>query len=446
MSTAAAAQPPTSLRLALLIWLGQAVSLLGSGLTSFGLGVWTYQSTGGVTRYALIMLCATLPGIVLGPLAGALVDRWDRRWVMVLSDSAAGLSTLAVTVLLWRGLLQPWHVYLSSAVASAASAFQGPAFAVLLSTLVPVAHLGRMNGLVQLGLASSQLLAPLASAWLLGAIGLQGILLLDAATFLLAVLPLLVLRLPQAHTAPAPHEQPPPLLESIRAGGLYLASQPGLRVLLLLLAGGNFFTGAVEVLVTPLVLSLADVKALGALNMAGGLGLLAGSVVMSAWGGPERKVYGVLLTQACCGLALMGVGLTTTLPLLAAIAFAFFFGIPILNSACHAIFQRKVPLELRGRVFALMGTVSGAMLPLAYTLSGPLADRVFEPALRPGGALVPLLGGLVGTGPGRGIALMFMLSGGLTLAVALLAALYGPLRRVEQEEASPSQPLPSLPG
>ena len=442
----AAPAPGFSLGRSLAVWLGQVVSLLGSSLTSFALGVWTYQTTGGVTRFALIMLCATLPGVLLGPVTGALVDRWKLRRVLLLSDFTAGLMTLLLAVLLLTGQLRPWHAYFTTAVVSVASAFQQPAFAVLVSTVVPPEHLGRANGFLQLGLACAQLGAPLASAFLLAAVGLQGILLIDAASFVLGVLPLLALHIPERHLASPSEEQRPSLLAAVREGGAYLKNSSGLLALLAFLAASNFVTGVVEVLVTPLVLALADVTALGMLTTAGGVGLLVGSVVMSAWGGPRRQLHGVLAFQLTCGLCLVLVGLGTSLPLLAGVAFAFFFGLPIINGSSQSILQRTVPLPLRGRVFAFSGAITGMMVPLAYAVSGPLADLVFEPALRPGGALVPLLGTLVGTGPGRGIALMFVLAGALTLLLTGLAALYRPLRTLEskpEEDPGPAAAGPS---
>ncbi len=439
------AAPPFPVKTAISIWLGQVLSLLGSGLTSFALGVWTYKTTGDVTQYALVMLAATLPGILLGPVAGALVDRWNRRWVLVLSDVAAGLSSLVLALLLFNGLLQPWHAYITTAVVSAASAFQHPAFSVLVSTVVPPQHLGRANGLVQVGLAFSQLMAPMLSATLIELIELKGILIIDATTLALGTLPLLLARIPREHLVSSSSEERPSLLASIREGGVYLRTTPGLLALIGFLAASNFITGTVEVLVTPLVLSFADVRTLGALTTAGGLGMLAGSLVISAWGGPKRLVNGVLGFQFTCGLALICVGLALSIPVLACVAFAFFFGLPIINGSSQAILQRTVPLAMRGRVFAVTSTITGAMLPLAYTVAGPLADHVFEPAMATGGRLAPLLGTVFGEGPGRGIALMFFLAGALTLLVTLLSTLYRPLRELEAHprEAPSAEPAVS---
>lgn len=417
----------------LLIWLGQVVSLLGSGLTSFALGVWTYETTGGVTRFALVMLAATLPAIVLGPVAGALVDRWNRRWVLVISDMVAGLMTVVLAVLLFSGHLRPWHAYITTAIVSVANAFQQPTFSVLVSMVIPPGQLGRANGLIQLGLAFSQLAAPITSAWLLATLQLQGVLLVDAITFVLGMLPMLLLRIPSQYLVPPPRKEHPPILASVVEGGAYLKAAPGLMALLGFVATSNFLSGIVELLVTPLVLSLTDVTMLGVLATTGGLGLLAGGLVMSAWGSPKHLVLGVLGAQLACGGCLVLVGMVTSISLLAGIAFCFFFSISIISGSSQAILQRQVPLQLRGRVFAFTGTITGGMLPLAYAIAGPLADLVFSPALRPGGVLVPLLAGLIGEGPGRGIAAMFFFSGLLTILLTMVALSYRPLRTLDNQ-------------
>ncbi len=453
--TASGAMPTPSfpLRLALGVWLGQVASLTGSALTNFALGVWMYQTTGGVTRFALVMLCATVPCVLLGPVAGALVDRWNIRRVLLLSDLTSGLMTLVLALLISSGQLRPWHAYVTTAIGSVAYAFQQPAFDVLVSTVVPRQHLGRANGFLQMGWACAELGAPLMSAALLVTIGLEGVLLIDAATFALGILPLLLLRIPERHSVSASAAEQPTLLSAVREGGAFLRGSSGLLPLLGFVAFSNFITGIVEVLLTPLVLALADVTALGMLTTAGGFGLLVGSVVMSTWGGPRRQVLGVLSLQLSCGLSLVLVGFGTSLPVLAGVAFTFFFGLPIINGSSQAILQRIVPLPLRGRVFAFSGAITWMMAPLAFVTCGPLADRVFESALRPGGALVPYLGAIIGTGPGRGIALMFVLAGALTILLTAVAALYRPLRTLEAEqleedfdEATESLPsLPSLP-
>jgi DHA3 family macrolide efflux protein-like MFS transporter len=147
------------MRAFMIVWLGQLISLVGSGLSSFALGLWVYQRSGSVTQFALIALCAVLPRIVLAPLAGALVDRWDRRMVMILSDAGASLSTLILALLLLAGQLAVWQVYLAVALSAGCAAFQEPAYAAALTQLVPRDGFGRANGMVQLAQAAADIAA-----------------------------------------------------------------------------------------------------------------------------------------------------------------------------------------------------------------------------------------------------------------------------------------------
>src|SRR5437660_5158258 len=189
------------MRTFILIWSGQLVSLLGSGLTSFGLGVWVYQRTGSATKFALIALFSSLPGIIAAPFAGAISDRWDRRRMLITCDLGAGLSTLVIALLLYVGRLEVWHIYIIVAVKSFFSISQGPAYAAATTLLVPKRHLGRASGMVQFSEAVGQIAAPILAVILIATIQLWGVIFVDFATFLFAVLVLLSTQIPRVPTA-----------------------------------------------------------------------------------------------------------------------------------------------------------------------------------------------------------------------------------------------------
>src|SRR5215213_5137860 len=195
------------LRTFIIVWFGQLVSLVGTGLTSFGLGVWVFQRTGSATEYALISVFAVLPGILLSPVAGVIVDRHDRRKIMILSDSVAALSTLVIALLYVSGTLAVWHIYISAMVSSASSAFQFPAYSASTSLLVPKQHLGRASGMMRSASAISLIISPALAGVLVVQIGLQGIIAIDFSTFLVAMLALAVVRFPAVpRRADASHE------------------------------------------------------------------------------------------------------------------------------------------------------------------------------------------------------------------------------------------------
>jgi MFS family permease len=417
----------------LIVWSGQLISLVGSGLTSFALGVYIYQRTGAATPLALSMVAATLPSLILLPFAGALVDRWDRRRVLILSDTGAALVTLALWALLASGRLEVWHVYAGNAVVSALGAFQRPAYMALPSLLVPKSQFGRVGGLMQLADAVSAIVAPLAAGYLYAVIGMEGVFLVDFATFLFAVSTLLVVRIPRPAPQPGAAAARGSLLHQAAFGWEYLRARRGLMGMLILFAVVNFALGFYSALFTPLVLSSFGSEALGTLLSISGLAMLGGSLVMSAWGGTRRKIWTLLGAISISGLGMAAVGLRPDLLLMGAGNLILFGFAPIANAASQAIWLAKVAPDVQGRVFATRMMIGSAITPLAYLVAGSLADRLAEPLMAEGGALAGSAGRLLGVGPGRGYGLIVVFTGLVVVLAPVVAAFMRPIRRVEVE-------------
>lgn len=423
------------MRAFLTMWAGQTVSLLGSSLTSFALGVWVYQRTGSVTKFALIAFFASLPGLLVSPVAGALVDRWDRRRTLILSDSLAAVTSVILLVLLWdesRNLLEVWHIYVLTAVSSVSNALQWPAFTAATTLLVPKHQYGRASGLSQMGLALSQILAPLLGALMLQWVRMRGILIVDLATFGVAVLALLAVRFREPDRT-AEKDAPRSLWQESTVGWTYLRQRPGLMALLILFANTNFNLGMLQALLPPLILSFASSTSLGTVLSIAGVGMLTGTLAMGVWGGPKRRVHGIFAGLLVQGLILLVGGWQPSVLLVGTAAFIFLFTLPFVNGCSQAIWQAKVPPGLQGRVFAVRRMVAMSSMPAAYFLAGPLADRVFEPMLAPGGALSGSVGAVIGVGRGRGIGFLFMLLGLLVVSGLAVAVSYPRLRQVEDE-------------
>ncbi len=417
-----------------LVWLGQLVSLLGSSLTNFALDVWVYQQTGSVTQLSFLILFTTLPYVIISPLAGILVDNWNRRWVMILSDSGAALSTLTIAALLLTGQIQICHIYLASAVSSSLTACQWPAYKASTTLLVPKKHLGRASGMIQLAQALGQLLAPILAGLLLGFIQLSGIFVLDLSSFLFALTTLLLVRFPHHKVTLCQEPNKTSLLTQALYGFYYLRARSGLLALLLFFASSNFLVGILHVLTYPLVLSFASPAQLGTIMSLGGVGMVIGSLLMSTWGSGRQKYIDILFCfMLLNGFSMMVAGLSPSVFLFAMAAFLFFLGLPFINSCAQVIFQKKVAPDVQGRVFSLNGAICGSCLPLAYLVAGPLADRIFEPLMTVNGPLARTIGQLIGTGPGRGIGLMFIVLGTLTMLMTIIAYQYDSLRLVEDE-------------
>lgn len=411
-----------------LVWLGQLVSVVGSALSAFVVGVWVYLETGSVTQFVLIQFCAVVPGILASPVAGLITDRWNRRRIMVSADLGAGASTAVLLTLVTTDSLGVWPIYLTTAVTATCNAFHLIAFTALVPALVPKRHLGRINGLMQIT-QGVQIAAPLVAGALLALVGLRGVLLIDLVAMAVAVSTLLAARLPAAAIKPEPTERP----EGIGAGLRYLRGRPGLVNLVVVFALWNFVFAIAGGLVQPLILSFSSPATLGALMAAGGSGLFIGSLVMTAWGGPKRRVDGIYLGLVLGAIFLVLHSLHPSAWLIAIAAPAFLFTLPLMNTACTTLIQTKVDPAVLGRVLGAVRMISQAAMPFAFLLIGPLSDGVFEPLMAADGALAGSVGALIGVGEGRGIALIFMVAGVLMLALAGHAYSRPRLRNIDVE-------------
>ncbi|HEX2080626.1 MAG TPA: MFS transporter [Longimicrobium sp.] len=448
MSAPDAGAPP-GFRTFVLVWAGQLVSGVGTGFTSFALGVWVYRATGSVTAFSLILVAATLPTVLLLPFAGALVDRWDRRRTMIVADTVSASATLALALLLYADRLQIGYIYLAAMVYAACAAFQWPAYSAATTLLVPRHLLGRAAGMVEFAYATAGILSPLLAGILIGRIGIPGVMLVDCATTLAAVGTLAAVRFP-GPKARAETGARPSLWTDVRFGVRYVAERPGLTRLLAFFSSINLFANFNHVLAVPLVLSFATPAVLGATLSTGAVGILLGGAVMSAWGGPRRRVRGIVLGGVVLGVSMVVAGLRPWAPLVAAGLFLFNLWAPVMNGCSQAVWQVKVPAELQGRIFAIRRMIATCTAPVCYLSAGPLADRVFAPLMADGGALAGALGPLLGgTGPGRGIGLLFVVMGGMCILVAVAGLLSPGLMRMEDDvpDALPDglpEPRPAL--
>ncbi len=228
-----------------------------------------------------------------------------------------------------------------------------------------------------------------------------------------------------------------------------LKARPGLFGLLLYFALVNFLLNGVGVLTGPMVLAFGSSTTLGVVQVASGAGLLLGSLAMSAWGGPRRRIAGVIGAIALAALGGLAMGVRPWAPLVSCGVAWFLFWIPVAAGSSQAIFQSKVVPGAQGRVFAVRSMISSSMMPLATLAAGPLADYVFDPLMATDGALGSTwVGQVVGTGPGRGIGLMYILSSLLLIAVSALAWTNPRIRMMEEDlpDAMPDQASAPAPG
>ncbi len=410
--------------------------MLGSSLSRFALMVWIWERTGEATPLVMVGFFGLLPSLLFGWLIGSLVDRWNRQQVMMAADLTAGLGTVALFVLLSLNQLEVWHLYVVSFIAGSAGLFQYLAYSASVSMMLPKEQYARAGGLISLAEYASKVAAPPLAGLLIGRIGLSGILLIDTCTFLFAVGVLLLVRIPQPEVKADAPEAPRSLLTDALFGFRFIFARPGLLGLAVVLLIFTTTESLGYPLITPMLLARSggDEVLLGNVQAVLGIGGVVGGLLISAWGGPKRKIHGVLLGLLFTGLlgdALMGLGRTLPVWLLAAICLEIF--IPTLLASNQAIWQAKVPPAAQGRVFAARSLMGSAGEAVMFMLTGLLADNLFEPAFMPGGALVNPLGGLFGVGAGSGMALLITISGILCAAAGIIGYSWPRVRRVEIE-------------
>jgi MFS family permease len=415
-----------------ILWFGQLVSALGSAMTRFAFIIWVWQTTGETTPLALIALFSVVPNIVVSLFAGAVVDRFSRRWIMILGDLGLTLPTIIRLLLLLSGDLQLWHLYVAAAVSGLFAPFQSLAFQASVSALVPKHQLTRANGMLSLNEYVALIGAPVLGGLLLTVANLEAVLVFDILTFFVAVIGVLLIRIPRAST---PEHQPPAsLLTDAAFGFRYIFARPPLRALLLLLVSFIFFENLGYPLLAPMILARTGENeiVLGTVQGFMGISGLLGGVIITLWGGGRRRVRNILLSMFITGLLghlLMGLGRSLSLWLVAAVFVECM--IPLMLSSFQAIWQSKVPPAVQGRVFAARDLFFSVSEPVPQVFAGILADRVFEPGMQPGGALAPLFSSIVGTGAGAGIALLMILCGVFSALVSVAGYLSRNVRESE---------------
>jgi DHA3 family macrolide efflux protein-like MFS transporter len=362
----------------LAVWAGQAVSLLGSQLVQFAVVWWLTGTTDSATVLAWASLVALLPQIVLGPFAGALVDRWRRRWVMIAADTGVAVATLVLALLFRRGLASVGWIYLLLLIRAAGAAFHWPAMQASTALMVPQAHLARVAGLNQALLGLASIAIPPAGAFAVESLPMAGVLAIDVATAVPAVVSLLLVAIPQPAQIAAGCR--PSVWADMKQGLHFVLGWPALMMLVGIGVVVNMLGRAAGSLAPLLVMQhfRAGAAGLGWFQAAVGVGTVVGGAVLGLWGGLRRRVVTQMLALAADGLIIMLVALSPRERFVLAVALIGVTGLleAIVLGLSGAIFQALVPPEVQGRVFALSISVTQGLAPLGLLVAGPVADAV----------------------------------------------------------------------
>lgn len=413
--------PQPSMGRFLVVAVAQLVAILGATLTDVALPLWVLSETGSVLNFTLLAVAGLVPGLLVLPFAGAIVDRHSRRAVMLFGNCAAGGTQLMLGLLVWSGALEIWHIYPLISLLSIALTFQRLAYASAIPQLVPKQYLGHANGVVQMVGGVATTLMPLLAVALLAGVGLGGILVLDVLGYTTAIAILLLVRFPRTLA----WRRRESLTEEIREGFRFSWGHRGFRAMLMFFMALNVFLSPLFIMLTPLVLSFAGLEQAAQISVVGGVGALVGGLTMTIWGGPRHRR---LFTVLCCTLVLAGfclvIGLRPSLWVIAIGAFGVSMWLVLLNGVYATIVQVKVPQRFHGRIFAINTVIAWSTLPLGWTLVGPAGSSLLEPLMAPGGLLAGTVGRIIGVGEGRGIGLLYLL-----LAVAIATVVLVAMRR-----------------
>ncbi|PWH11992.1 MAG: MFS transporter [Anaerolineae bacterium] len=363
------------------IFAGQALSLFGSGLVQFALVWYLTQQTGSATILATATLVAMLPQIFLGPFVGALVDRWNRRLMMIAADGAIALATLVLAGLFWAGWVQVWHIYVILLIRSLGGTFHWPAMSASTALMVPKEHLARVAGMQQTLHGLVSMVAPPTGAVLLGLMTTQGVLAIDVVTAVFAILPLVWIAIPQpVRLQEEQGGQRTSYWQDLKEGFTYVAAWPGLLGILVMAVLINFLLTPTSSLMPLLVTKHFGLGALelGLTDTLWGVGMIAGGALLGVWGGFRRRIVTTLLGIIGIGIGIVMTGLAPANLFwlaLVGMAVAGLMG-PIANGPLHAILQATVRPEMQGRVMSLINSAAIAMTPLSLAVAGPVSDAV----------------------------------------------------------------------
>ncbi len=414
--------------------IGQVISLIGSSMTQFGIGIWIWQTTGNATPFSIVASLFFIPNLIFNPFAGALVDRWPKKKALILPDLAAGIITILTLILFKTNNLTLWFLYIASFVSGIFNAFQWPAYSVTISIMLKKEEYGRANGLFSLTESGPMVIAPIVAGALLPIIKLDGIMIIDIITFIFAVGAVLWVIIPDIRKEVTEKVS---LFKDAIFGFLYIFKRKPLLYLLFIFLAVNFFSGFYTTLIAPMILAKTNNNAvfLGMVESSFGIGGIAGGILMTAWGGAKKKVISLLSGILISGIGAIILGLSRGLiAFLIACSIIGISGV-IANASSQAIWQFKVPPSLQGRVFSARKVVAqlAGIIPMAS--SGIIVDRFLTPAFFNN---TTKLSSIFGQSKGGAIALLAFVGGIFEVIVPIIGFLSPIIMKVEEEEIRPT--------
>ena len=412
------------------LWLGELISNIGSGMTAFALSVYVYEKTESVSYVSLITLLSFMPSILLSPIGGLLADRYDRRLLMIIGDLFSGLGLVYILWNIKAGEKSIVPIFIGITFSSIFTSLLEPSYRATLTDILEEENYAKASGLIQVASSAKYLISPVIAGMILSVADIRVILLLDILTFITTCLMIFLVRKSMnSETQNYKKDSFKELLE-----GLFIIKENrGVYSLVIIMFFVCFFMGFIQILIRPMILALSSVKTAGIMESLCAVGLLIGSLWIGIAG--IKKNYSKILAVASffCGIFMSMTGVNKNLAIIGISTFLFFSTLPFMNSCADVLVRVSVPNELQGRVWGLISLITQMGTVAAYIISGIMADYVFEPMFNKNGILVENIGIIIGTGKGRGIGFMLILSGIGMLIMAIVIWKNGKIREVSEK-------------
>ena len=412
------------------LWLGELISNIGSGMTAFALSVYIYEKTGSVSYVSLITLLSFMPSIILSPIGGLLADRYDRRLLMIIGDLFSGLGLVYILWSIQAGEKSIVPIFIGITFSSIFTSLLEPSYRATLTDILEEENYAKASGLIQVAGSAKYLISPVIAGIVLSVADIRVILLLDIMTFITTCLMIFLVR--KSINSEMKNYKKDSFKELLE--GLFIIKENrGVYSLVIIMFFVCFFMGFIQILIRPMILALSSVKTAGMMESLCAAGLLIGSLWIGIAG--IKKNYSKILAVACffCGIFMSMTGVNKNLAIIGISTFLFFSTLPFMNSCADVLVRVSIPNELQGRVWGLISLITQMGTVAAYIISGVMADYVFEPMFNKNGILVENIGIIIGTGKGRGIGFMLILSGIGMLIMAIVIWKNREIREVSEK-------------
>jgi len=414
----------------MVIWIGELISSVGSGMTAFAVSIYVYRLTGSVTLVSFVALLAFLPTILLSPFGGVLADRYDRRLMMIFGDSFSVIGLIFIFIAVQTGNGGVLPIFIGVTISSVFVSLLEPAYRATVTDLLSEEEYARASGLVQIAANSKYLISPFIAGLILSVSDIRAILIIDMSTFFVTVFTISSVR----RSIPTRKINNGKLnfLRELKEGVRSITSNKGVSSLVVLMAFMCFFIGFLQTLMTPMILSFADAKTLGIMESVSAMGMLIGSVIIGILNIKKNYSRILMISLIVAGIFMALTGMTTSIWLIVVFCMLFFTALPFVNTCVDVLVRTRIPNDVQGRAWGMISILTQIGFIIAYGVCGLLADNVFEPMLTKNGVLAGSVGRIIGTGEGRGIGLMLIIAGIVMVAFAFIFGFRKSIKEMER--------------